>query len=79
MRGIGVAVITRVSGSASVAFLHQLKALQHAETVLFVHNDQPGVVELNFFLDQGVRSDYQVRVAFGDVAAACCACWGVVL
>ncbi len=49
------------------AFLHQLEALHHAEAVLFVHDDQAQIVELDLLLDQRVRADHQVRAALGDM------------
>ena len=50
-------------------FLHQLEALHHAEAVLFVHDHQAQLGELDFLLDQGMGADDQLRVALRDVAA----------
>ena len=41
--------------------------LLHAETVLFVEDDQAEVVELHVLLDQLVRADDDVQLAFGQV------------
>ena len=43
--------------------------MHYAEAVLFVDDDQAEFGELDFFFDQGVSADDQLRVALGDVAA----------
>ena len=50
-------------------FLHQLHALQHAEAVLLVDDDQAELVELHILFQQGVGADHQLGVALRDVPA----------
>ena len=47
-------------------FLAQLRALEHAELVLFVHDDERRVLELHVPLDERVRADDEVRLARRD-------------
>ena len=51
------------------ALLHQLKSLQDAKAVLLVNNHEAELGELDFLLDQGMRSDYKLCAALSDVAA----------
>ena len=46
-----------------LVLLHQPEALHHAEAVLLVHDDEADFCELDFFFDERVRADHQVRVA----------------
>ena len=65
VRGIGVAVITRMCGGCS--FLGpEPGALLHAEAVLLVDHHEPQVGELHAVFDQGVRADQDVHLARGD-------------
>ena len=50
-------------------FAHQFVALLHAETVLFVHDHEAQVLEIDLFFDQGVRADGQIGFAAKDAAA----------
>src|SRR5580704_18667276 len=59
-----ILVITTFAG-----FLHQLQALQNAETVLLVDDDQTGFRELDFLLQQRMSTDDKLRASLSDVAA----------
>ncbi len=50
-------------------FFHQLQALQNAEAVLLVDDYQAWLGELNFFFQQSVRADDELRISLRDVAA----------
>ena len=56
-------------GLRLVRLLHQLEALQNAEAVLLVDDDEAEPIELDFFFDQGVGADDQLRLAAVDEAA----------
>ena len=64
VRGIGVAVITSTSGCRP--FAPSVAALQHAEAMLLVDDDQGQRAELDVLLHQRVRADDQVDVAALD-------------
>jgi len=53
-------------GLGLIRLLHQLEALQDAETMLFVDDDEAEVVEFNFFFNEGVGTDDQVCLAAID-------------
>ena len=61
VRGIGVAVMTSTSGLH--AFLPQRRALQHAETMLLVDDDEPELLERHGLFSQRVRADDEVHGA----------------
>src|SRR5258706_10670550 len=44
-------------------FVHQTLALHDAEAVLFVDGDETEARELNTVFDEGVRADYEMRLA----------------
>ena len=50
-------------------FFHQLEALQHAEAMLLIYDDQSQFGELYFFFDQGMRPDHKLHVPASNVAA----------
>ena len=53
------------------AFVGQPLALQYAEAMLLVDNDQPKARKLHGFFDQRVRANHQLRfAAFGCARAA---------
>src|SRR6266567_7461646 len=52
-----------------ISLLHQLKSLHHAEPVLFVHDYQAQLRELDSLLDQGMGSDDQLRIPLCDMPA----------
>src|SRR5664279_2186650 len=56
-------------GLGFVRLLHQAEALQYAEAMLFVHDHQPQLVELDRLLNECVGADHQLRVALRDVMA----------
>ena len=67
MRGIGVAVITSTSGTASPApFVAQRGPLLDAEAVLLVDDDHAEAVEVDRLLDERVGADGDVDRAVGE-------------
>ncbi len=76
---MGVAVMTRVSGSpggrglfaggGGVRFAHEAEALLHAEAVLLVDDDEAEVGEVDLVFDEGVGADGEVGDAARDAAA----------
>lgn len=55
--------------AAVARFFHQLEALQNAETVLLVNDDQAWFRELNFLFQQSMGADDKLRAPLRDVAA----------
>ena len=56
-------------GLRLVGLLHQPEALQHAEAVLLVDDDEAETVELDFLFNQRMGADDQLRLAAIDEAA----------
>ncbi len=50
-------------------FFHQAEALEDAEAVLLIDDDEAEIGELDFLLDESVRADDEVRLALSDAAA----------
>ena len=74
VRGIGVAVITRTSGCQSL--VAKRRALQHAEPMLFVDDDEAQLLESHVALHQRMGADHQVhgcRLRSRPAAVVCAA------
>ena len=61
-------------GLGLVGLLHQFEALQDAEAVLLIDDDEAEAIELDFFFDERVGADDELRFAAVDEAAVERAC-----
>ena len=65
VRGIGVALI--VSTSTFLPHLLDAFLVRHAETLLFVHDQEAEIAELDVLRQQAVRADDDVDLAGGEI------------
>ena len=69
MRGNGRGGHDQHVGFGLVGLLHQPESLQHAEAVLLVDDNEAEAIEFDFFFDQRVGADDELRLAAIDEAA----------